>query len=103
MAHNSRFWHLGEAQHPNLSTLFPGNVPTGVEAFPWCSSFTSAPLPKALWIGYRNLRSAKELGHLEEHGSVFTRSPSLRNPYTIQLISVLSYLERSIFKSVTWK
>jgi hypothetical protein len=46
--------------------------------------FSNAPLPKALWIGYRNLRSAKELVHLEEHGSVFTRSPSLRNPYTIQ-------------------
>jgi hypothetical protein len=36
MAHNFGFRRPGEPQHPSLSTLAPGNVPTGVEAFPWC-------------------------------------------------------------------
>src|SRR6266487_7103208 len=36
MVHTFRFWRPGESQHPSLSTLAPGNVPTGVEAFPWC-------------------------------------------------------------------
>lgn len=28
MAHNFGFWRLGEEQHPRLSTLSRGNVPT---------------------------------------------------------------------------
>ncbi len=34
MTHNFGFWRLGEEQHPRLSTLSRGNVPTRVEAFP---------------------------------------------------------------------
>ena len=58
MAHNFGFWRLGESQHPSLSALFLGNVPTRVEAFPGYS-FANATLPKAVWIGYPYLRSVK--------------------------------------------
>jgi hypothetical protein len=57
---------LGELQHPRLAMLLRGNVPTRVEAFPERVFFLSrATLPKALWIDYRNLRSAKDLYYLQ--------------------------------------
>jgi hypothetical protein len=50
---------LGEQQHPHLAMLFRGNIPTRVEAFPRAVVYSSATLPKAAWIGYPYLRSAK--------------------------------------------
>src|SRR5216683_7645342 len=39
-------WRLGNQEHPHLSTLSPGNIPTEVEAFPELF-FCAAPLPKS--------------------------------------------------------
>ncbi len=59
--------------------LSPGNIPTEVEAFPELF-LDDAPLPKAGAQLSSYLRSAlNSLVHLEQHGSVFTRSPALRN------------------------
>jgi hypothetical protein len=59
------------------------NVPIRAEAFPWCYFVPAATLPKTVeWIP---VPSSQQIAlHIGEHGSVFTRSPSLRNPYTIQ-------------------
>jgi hypothetical protein len=56
MAHNFGFWRLGEEQHPRLSTLSRGNVPTRVEAFP-CAILVKTPHFLKSWSGYPYLRS----------------------------------------------
>ena len=101
---------------PQLQFLasWGGPTPESFDSIPWerthrGGGFSLAILLQVLHflkpygLGTRTFVALKELVHLECYGSVFTRSPSPRTPYTIQLIFVLYYLERSIFKSVTVK
>jgi hypothetical protein len=58
-----------------------GNLPTRVEAFPalFCRDVT---LPQA--VDCLPAFARRNSSYIGEHGSVFTTSPALANPYTIQ-------------------
>ena len=76
-------WHPGEEQHPSLSRLPCGNVPTQGEAFPWCYSSRDAALPKPVdWVPVASRIKIADI--LVKHGRVFTAGPTPANPYTIQ-------------------
>src|SRR5215472_16432901 len=83
MAHNLRLasWEPGTPASFDATPL--GTYPQGRRLF---LSYFCALLhflnPYSRWC--HAFVPANSLVHLEEHGSVFTRSPSLRNPYTIQ-------------------
>src|ERR1700693_4876735 len=84
MAHNSRFWRPGDEQHPPLSRLSPGECTHQGGGFSYCYFLSAVALPKAVeWIPVPSLQQ-NSLVHLEQRGRVFTPSPSLGNPYTIQ-------------------
>ena len=76
MAHNSRFWQLGEKQHPHLSILLPWEHTPESEAFPRRYSWTLLHFLKPYIQWCRAFAVANSLVHLEQHGRVFTSGPA---------------------------
>src|SRR5260370_18531031 len=71
--------------------------------FSWCYSFAIATLPKAVWIVYPYLRSAKIACTSGITRPCFYPQYFTAEPVHDSVFKVLYYLERSIFKSVTLK
>jgi hypothetical protein len=84
---------LGVLENKNtclFRDVFPGNVPTRMEAFPTLS-FVRRSLPKAVqWLP---VPSPVEIAHtLVKRGTVFTRGPAPLNPYVIQFSRYYSFI-----------
>src|SRR2546429_292250 len=102
MGHSFSFRRLGEDQHPHLTMLACGNVPTQVVAFPWCYCLMTLHFLKP-WIGYPYLRSVKIACTFGTTRSCFYPQHSAVEPVHDSVSKVLYCLERSIFEYVTLK